>query len=54
MARHDFENHVRQNGESVTDFIAALRAIAQDCIKFGDKLDERLNQLQLQTAIMRE
>ena len=41
MARHDFENRVRQSGESVTDFLAALRAIPQDC-KFDNKLDERL------------
>ena len=24
MARHDFENRVRQNGQSVTDFIIPL------------------------------
>ncbi|XP_072023159.1 uncharacterized protein [Amphiura filiformis] len=41
MYRFTFANRVRQAGESVSEYMAALRAIAQDC-KFGDSLDDKL------------
>jgi hypothetical protein len=41
MARHLYDNRDRRNGESVTDYLAALRTIAQDC-KYGEGLAERL------------
>ena len=41
MARHLFDNRLRRQGESVTDYLACLRTIAKDC-KFGDGLDEKL------------
>ena len=41
MARHLFDNSLRHQGESVTDYLACLRTIAKDC-KFGHGLDEKL------------
>ena len=41
MARHDFDNRLRRHGESVLDYLATLRVLAQDC-KFGEALDTRL------------
>ena len=41
MARHLFDNRLRRQGESVTDYLACLRTIAKDC-KFGNGLDEKL------------
>ena len=41
MDRNLFDNRLRRQGESVTDYLACLRTIVKDC-KFGDGLDEKL------------
>jgi len=41
VQRHKFNTHVRHQGESVADFLAALKTLSEHC-KFGDSLEDML------------
>ena len=41
VQRHKFNTRVRQQGESVSEFLAALRTLAEYC-EFGDSINDQL------------